>query len=361
MKNLYKMDSTGKIREWSIRVGKDGGIPFYEVAHGVKEGKLQTSKVYVPEGKNIGRMNETTPEEQCELEAQALWLKQRDRKGYTEKIPKEKPLRPMLAQPFKKHGHKIEYPCFVSPKLDGIRCLAIIKDGNVKLMSRQGKEFPFLDHIRKELSRLKDVILDGEFYLHGMNFQDIASIVRKSKTRHEDESKLQYHIFDVVSDEDFSARYRQYIRICEQLNSPHIDGVLQIEAMSANSINASHMGFVQLGYEGSMIRNKKGPYQLNRRSSDLQKNKDWIDQEFKVVGYKTGKGKFENVPTFQLVAPNGGVFEATPKGTEERRAQYLKDADSIIGKFATVRYFENSTSDVPVPRFPVLIDIRDYE
>ena len=42
-------------------------------------------------------------------------------------------MKPMLAHEFKKNKHKVKYPCIVQPKLDGIRCIATIKDGKCTL------------------------------------------------------------------------------------------------------------------------------------------------------------------------------------------------------------------------------------
>jgi len=337
-------------------------VPFYEVTHGVTDGKMQEAKVFVNEGKNIGRMNETTPEEQCEQEAQALWLKQRDRKGYSEKVPKEKPLRPMLAQSYSKHAHKINFPCLISPKLDGIRCLAVKRGNEVKLLSRQSKEFPFLDHIKKAIQQIDgDIILDGELYKHGTSFQELTSIIRKSKTKHPDEGQLEYHVFDIVSEDRFWDRCQKYIDICNTVDNPLVS-VPQYKTLDTLDVNKLHAEFLLAGYEGSMLRNMEDKgYEINKRSYNLQKKKDFIDEEYEIIGYKTGKGKFANIPTFQLKTVEGYEFEATPKGNEEKRSKYLEDADNIIGKFATVRYFEKTTSEQPVPRFPVLITVRDYE
>lgn len=112
---LYKIDSKGKIREWSIIV--EGNT--YTQIYGIKDGKMQHVSTEIKVGKNIGRANETTAEEQCRAEAESLWKKQRDRKGYTEDIPTEKPMRPMLAKSFDKDGKCIEFPCYVQKKYDG--------------------------------------------------------------------------------------------------------------------------------------------------------------------------------------------------------------------------------------------------
>ncbi len=76
--------------------------------------------------------------------------------------------------------------------------------------------------------------------------------------------------------------------------------------------------------------------------------KDFMDDE-------SGKGKFENVPTF-LLRCDGGEFEAVPKGDQSLREDYLRNAESYIGSLATVRFFEYTADGIP--RFPVLIDFR---
>lgn len=113
------MDSKGKIREWSISVGKDKRGHYYEITHGQKDGAMQNARTYVLKGKNIGRANETTAEEQCLSEAKSEHTKQIERKGYTESIPTTQPLKPMLAKKYEDEKDKVIYPCAVQPKLDG--------------------------------------------------------------------------------------------------------------------------------------------------------------------------------------------------------------------------------------------------
>ena len=99
---LYKMDSSKKIRVWSITTEGD----TYSVSHGALGGAQQSTLVTC-EGKNIGRSNETTGESQAISEAQGLWNKQKDRKGYTVEIPTTQPNLPMLAHKYKDHKHKL--------------------------------------------------------------------------------------------------------------------------------------------------------------------------------------------------------------------------------------------------------------
>lgn len=116
---LYKVDSKGKIREWSVQV-IDGKPAQIIVTHGAKGGKLQEKITFIDKGKNIGKANETTILEQAQAEAKSKWLKQQD-KCYAETIG-EPEFRPMLAHRMDKYPNKVKYPCYVQPKLDG--CLS---------------------------------------------------------------------------------------------------------------------------------------------------------------------------------------------------------------------------------------------
>ena len=112
-----------------------------------------------------------------------------------------------------------------------------------------------------------------------------------------------------------------------------------------------------------MIRNAKGGYQPNRRSPDLQKYKSFKDKEFEIVGAYQNKGKMENQCTFLCRTEDGTEFGVKPMGSEAQREQYWTDfqAGKLTGKMLTVKFFEWTTSENPVPRFPVGVCVRDYE
>jgi len=111
---LYGLDSKGRTKEWSVHTE---GADIY-VTHGLVDGKKQ-QKVTTAKAKNVGRSNETTPEQQAELEAKSKWNKQKD-KSYCEDPNNIQPLlNPMLAHPYEKYAHKVKFPCAVQPKLDG--------------------------------------------------------------------------------------------------------------------------------------------------------------------------------------------------------------------------------------------------
>ena len=67
LNTLYKRDSNGRVREYNIE-WTDHGVaqPGYRTVAGIQGGKMVTSEWKYTEGKNIGKVNETTPSEQAE-------------------------------------------------------------------------------------------------------------------------------------------------------------------------------------------------------------------------------------------------------------------------------------------------------
>ena len=370
---LYKMDSKGKIRVLTVSYGSDERGSFYEQEHGLLDGKLQTSRTYVA-GKNAGKANATTDEEQAEKEAESKRAKKRDRGGYSESIPEDKPMMPMLAQSHDKHGHKIKYPAYVQPKLDGIRCFVHVDGESVTLKSRTGKEFTSLDHIADAVRELVSVmgksvgsfILDGELYNHQFkeDFQGLVSAIKRDKPS-ETTHMVQFHCYDYVAEgRDFEDRIQELYHMDQWLSEVTTIQIVQTfpvdnldEVVGQNSL------WLEDGYEGSMIRNAKGGYQPNRRSPDLQKYKSFMDAEFEIVGAVENKGKMEGQCTFTCVTEDGTEFGCKPMGDESQREQYWIDfqAGKLTGKMLTVKFFEWTTSENPVPRFPVGVIVRDYE
>ena len=118
------------------------------------------------EGKNVGKVNETTAEEQAMKEAKAEWTKRTER-GYFENIKnidKGTIFKPMLANKWEDRKDKVTYPLYSQPKLDGIRCI-VKSDG---MWTRTGKKIVSAPHIFQALKpyfeKNPDLIFDGELY-----------------------------------------------------------------------------------------------------------------------------------------------------------------------------------------------------
>jgi ATP-dependent DNA ligase len=120
-----------------------------------------------------------------------------------------------------------------------------------------------------------------------------------------------------------------------------------------------HDKYVREGYEGLILRNKDGLYKIGQRSSDLLKYKEFLDEEFRIVGHTIGDGVEAGCVIWTCVTKEGHQFSVRPRGTHEERIEAVKTAAKQIGKKLTVR-FQEWTEDKK-PRFPVGLAIRDYE
>ena len=369
LQTLYKRTKTGKIQEWTICVDGDS---FYTI-EGIHKGKLTQNKPTVCKGKSIGRANETTGAEQALKEAQAKHDRKTE-KNYTPDIKKvdqandDMHYEPMLAEKFTKHEKKLVYPVITQRKSDGIR--AIITKGDA--ISRNGKQHKTIGHIQKALEpffkKFPDAILDGELYNHQLHddFNKIASLIRKQKPTKEElaEAKdmIEFHCYDAPRIGSFTEKdtfLKRYAIMSKELKGvAHVEIVENIMCNSKAEVIAQHDVFVEDGFEGIMIR-VDAPYS-NKRTKDLLKYKIFTTEEFELTDVREGKGnKIGLAAHADCVMPNGKTFTANVKGPAWWRAELLKNKSSVIGKQATVKYF-NLTPD-GIPRFPYLLTIRDYE
>lgn len=359
---LYAKSATGAITTWLCWVEK----AYVHVQWGQLHGNMQ-SATFKCEPKNEGRSNATTAEEQAILEAIAKWKKQVKKKYFLTQAAAEGGLnlKPMLAKNFKDHSSKVMYPVTVQPKFDGVRCMAYMKDGQVFLQSRGGDPY-VMPHIMEEYDgRIpNDVVLDGELYVHGMSRQNIIRLVKKLRSESIQVKHYLYDIFCINVNDPWLSRTKfldDWFHSHFGRNAKHLVRCPEHEAKGPKEIKALHDQFVQDGYEGAIIRLPTGLYKIGHRSGELLKFKEFDDDEFQVTGFKVGKGKYENVPIFECTMKDGKVFDVTPKGTQEERAELLKEAHLFVaaGAMLTVRHF--GYSDEGLPYFPVGVGFRGRE
>ncbi len=348
---LYGLDKSGGYKVWTISTEEDKVI----IVHGKEGGKLQT-KVDTVKPKNIGRSNETTPSEQAELEAQSRINKQKDR-GYRKSKEElsEVPLLPMLAHDYLKQGHRINYPCYVSRKLDGVRCLAICHQDRVQLKSRGGKDY-HVEHIQKQLESIMipGEVWDGELYIHGKYLEEIVSSVKKPNENTKD---IKFVIFDIVVDTPFEDRLQGILLASVGLDTPSIESLDYEEVLSEADMKLKHKEYVSQGYEGIMLRNNSGKYESGKRSADLQKYKEFMDEEFEIVDVVEDRN---GNAVFECFDPTADAKFTVTYGDFEQRKHQLNNPEEYIGKQLTVKY-QARYKDSKLPQFHTSVVIRSYE
>ncbi len=364
---LYKTSSTGKISEWTISVHQGYDFTYYQVVFGYIDGKKQTTRVDIKDGKNLGRSNETSPYEQACLEARSKWNKQKD-KGYVEQIPTKSKcdgirISPMLAHKFDDYKHKIRWPCYWQCKYDGLKCLSYIQDNKIILQSRQGKLFASIPHINQAIEKIlpNNIILDGELYNHNEDFQSLISLIKRDEI-HAESHRVEYHIYDLYNKDNPNLKFSERLALLEQFKFvPPLFLVKTNRVDGENKLGECQKFARRNGYEGVMLRNADGLYKMGYRSHDLLKVKEFQDAEFEIVGGFENKGNQSGQCTIVCKTEEGAEFGVKPEGTSEQREWYWKNLNSLIGKKLTVRFFSWTTSKKPVPRFPIGVTIRDYE
>lgn len=396
---LYQIsESTGKGKIWKIRVDNKGTQSEIVIRSGAfdldkkVEGKLITNTAIVSYGKNIGKANETTHYTQAVSEAQSkIDLKLRE--GYTadpSKVTTSATLgsgipKPMLAQKhhptgaqnssktlkqMKLEGKKI----IVQPKLDGNRCIIVVRNGEAFMYTRKGDLMPVqLSHILEDVvwtlqqSSYDELILDGELYCDPsiMSFNTLNGLIKRQTATPEQQEQrklIKYHLYDVMLDKGYEER----MKVIANFASEYVEVIESKEVIATDeNIKTELENYLAQGYEGLMIRVLGLGYD-NKRSWQLVKVKLFEDAEFKLVGFEEDvRGGFVGTFVLELPRPvtdaNGKpvtTFRAGTSGqTVEDRTYMLQHPAEFLGKPATIEFF--GRSEYGIPRFGKFKGIRE--
>lgn len=268
----------------------------------------------------------------------------------------------MLAKTYKKN--RIIYPCMVQPKLNGVRALWL---GN-KLQSRSyGLEEGLvwcedtLPEIHEALKPFENYYFDGELYVHGWSLQKVNSCARiKSVKPHRNSFKLQYHIFDLISDEPFFDRSEKLLALKDKLSHP----LYLVETVFCHSENFGDLCYRRWkseGFEGMMYRDLNAHYgfehncpRQDNRWSCLVKRKESLDMECECLGVVESDAfvniKEPHIASLQLRTEEGVVFNASSGLTNYEKIEFYRNPP--IGCLVRISY--DSLSDGKRPLQPTV-------
>lgn len=368
---LYQKDQTGKVRYWYMEQ-EDNKYRSVAGILGREDTSEQVSEWTYVEGKNIGKVNETTPAEQAFLVISSIY-RIRKEQGYAEDLKDagKKFFQPMLAAkyfglPQKKRDELFKDKIYIQPKLDGIRCI-VTKDG---MFSRHGKEILSAPHIRRSLEpifeKYPDLIFDGELYNHDLNadFNRIISLARKTRPTEEDlkesEQYIQYWIYDLPSSiGNFWDRNYDLATIWNKTFDKYCVCVETHLVTSDEEVQHRLEDYLDHGFEGAIVRLNK-PYE-NKRTNSLLKVKKFEDEEFTIVDIEEGRGNLASKAGRIIVDVDGKRVAAGLKFSHDDAAEIWQNREKYVGKKATIQYF-NRTPDGSL-RFPkcIQIDRESYE
>lgn len=283
-------------------------------------------------------------------------------------------LLPMLAKAYDNRNNKLFNKCslyFGQPKINGLRCLikASINEGDIfkpiKLIfqSREGTIWNSLTNLEDYLLSIfskefldlmvsENIALDGELYLPGFSINEINHFVKDSKCK---ENKLiQYWCYDIAIENMtyfkrhellFNTFYKYKFKIYTKeehllnvnrfilLNDKHIDN----EFIATQKRNY----FIDLGFEGLIMRNPNDEYQFGKRNFSMIKYKNITDGKFTIIDIYPENRR--NIPLLLCKNDlNDATFECHLTGDFKFQEQVLLNKEKYINKTVFIIFGERS-------------------
>ena len=239
----------------------------------------------------------------------------------------------MLAHDGAKHPKKIKGDCLVEYKYDGVRVIAIVKNGRATLYSRNGKIFNNFPHIESALSKkeFNNLVFDGE--VMSDDFQALMKQVYRKSGAKTDDAYLA--LFDILPLKEFNngksiltsiERKEQLNELAklfddaiklvdyEIINFDNDDGKAKFSNMNKEAL--------EKGFEGLMI-------------------KPIIEVTLKVIDIQEGSGKHEGkLGAFHVEGKDDGKFFSLSVGsglTDDDRERFWAAKDKLIGRMVEIR------------------------
>ena len=256
----------------------------------------------------------------------------------------------------------------IEPKLDGIRCFAIVQEGRCQLFARSGKLIPNFDNtIGAELLKLGDGCYDGE--LMG---EDFISIMRQAYRKEDVNTSGTYlAVFDYLPLSEWKSGstemscHDRFETLLDMLYVKHscIDHniIRPVERQyltnpTFEEIKEVHDEYIKEGFEGAMIKDMNAPYRFGR-GFEVMKLKAFLDADIVIKYLTEGTGKHAG-KLGSVTAEFEGVEVSIGSGfSDELRERIWSDKDSFIGRTIEVRYQE-VTPDGSL-RFPTFVCFRN--
>ncbi len=294
---------------------------------------------------------------------------------------------------------KIQFPCIVQPKIDGVRALNITGTLTGRSMD------PFKGFgITEYFSRREFTWLDGEMTL-GSNPacpNRLCSATTGAMGRFngvKEMPDLYWWVFDELSEPTapYERRYDNLRARVEAMETARIQIVPMYRVPDLANLKRFIGKFGEQGYEGTIIRNPRAPYKPGRatlKGQELWRVKPWADFEILVTGITEGRmnlneakkntlGRTERSSAKDGQVPNGqvGSIQGTllkdfvdpitgktlfKKGllitagsgemTVVEAEWYFKNPHLIVGHIAKVKHMTHGVKDLP--RFPTFMSLR---
>jgi DNA ligase-1 len=252
---------------------------------------------------------------------------------------------------------------YVSRKIDGARCIAIVDtNGNASFYSRTGKSFDTLDIVAGGIKALgvTNIVLDGELCLVDEDGnEDFQGVMKELRKKDHTIKNPSFKIFDLVTHDEFYSKKgesnRPYsIRLADLIGVMEFNTCKCLSVLEQDKVkNDDHFAewtakADKLGWEGVMLRSD-APYK-GKRSKDLLKYKNFFDDEYEVIDTEMGPFRYvkdgaeceETMLSCVTIKHKGHNVRVGSGFSIDQRQDFYKNPKKILGKIITVQYFAES-------------------
>lgn len=277
-------------------------------------------------------------------------------------------LLPMRAKTYNGNVWKKVSYMYGQYKINGLRCIVtaytqndMFKPIRLRFQSREGIIWNSLENLGDYLlsvipaNVIRDMIdgyvaLDGEVYLPGYTINQINHFVKDSNCV--ENKLLQFWCYDIMMEGDQRRRnyYRHIIKSPTDFNNinDHLNNKERLITLpntmltTSNETIETRNHFINLGFEGLILRNPDMDYQYGRRRANyMEKFKDTHEGDFIIIDiYKENK---RNLPILLCKNDiNDEKFETRLSYTHAIQENILFNSANFIGRTIHIEYGERS-------------------
>ena len=277
-------------------------------------------------------------------------------------------LLPMLAKTYNGNVWKKVSCMYGQYKINGLRCIItaytqndMFKPIRLRFQSREGIIWNTLENLSDYLlsiipaNIIRDMIdghvaLDGEIYLPGYTINQINHFVKDANCV--ENKLLQFWCYDIMMEGNQAHRnmYRYHIKKPTSFNSikEHYNNKERLIILHNKYITNDNEAidarnhFINLGFEGLILRNAKTDYQYGRRRANyMEKFKDAAEGDFIILDIY--KEKKRDLPILLCKNDiNNEKFETRLSTSHIVQQEVLFDSQSYIGRTVHIEYGERS-------------------
>lgn len=394
-KPLYRRNNLGRPCFWEARVSGSSTQNIIIVSHGIVGKAIQVEEIHVahnPKDEVESRYKQKRKQgykflDEIKDDNWSTPVKEDALLTYLETyLPYDRTtadgtLLPMLAKTFNNTNNKIfnKTPIRIGQyKINGLRCIISAKRNNtdmfkpitLRFQSREGTYWNSLSNLEDYLLTVipneflnkmidEDWELDGELYLPGYKINEINHFVKDPKCK---ENKfIQYWCYDAIIDDTpqyrrldilgqvFKNRTYEFTSLNNHLNNKERFIYINNYTIENEDEAVEHRNlFINLGFEGLILRDPDKEYQIGKRNSSMIKFKDVMEGSFKIIDIYP-EGVSRNIPLFLCKNDiNNETFEVHINGALKDQEKYLYSKDKFIGKTLYITFGERSgVSRVP--------------